>query len=78
MARKKKEEVEVKDLDIRIEDNVKAPGLRNNPDPMGTATAVINFGVYSVDLRIEGGYGYGLITFPDGAQYEFSGEIQGV
>ena len=78
MARKKKEEVEVKDIEIKIEDNVKAPGLRNNPDPMGTATAVINFGVYALDLRIEGGYGYGLITMPDGAQFEFTGEIQSV
>lgn len=78
MTRKKKEEVEVKDLDIRIEDNVKAPGLRNNPDPMGAATAVINFGVYTLDLRIEGGSGYGLITMPDGSQYEFTGEIQSV
>ena len=78
MAKKKKEEVEVKDIEIKIEDNVKAPGLRNNPDPMGTATAVINFGAYVLNLRIEGGYGYGLITMPDGSQFEFTGEIQSV
>ena len=78
MAKKKKEEVEIKDLEIKIEDNVKAPGLRNSPDPMNATAALINFGVYCVDLRIEGGYGYGLITMPNGAQFEFTGEIQSV
>ena len=78
MAKKKKEEVEVKDIDIRIEDNVKAPGLRSDPDPRTACTAVINFGVYSVNLRIDGREGYGLITMPDGSQFEFTGEIQSV
>ena len=78
MTRKKKEEVEIKDIEIKVEDGLKAPGLRNSPDPMNAASAIINFGVYSVDLRIEGGYGYGLITFPDGSQFEFTGEIQSV
>lgn len=76
MAKKKTEEV--KEIEIKIEDNVKAPGLRNSPDPMNAASAIINFGVYSVDLRIEGGSAYGLITMPDGSQFEFSGEIQSV
>lgn len=76
MAKKKTEEV--KEIEIKIEDNVKAPGLRNDPDPRYVCTAVINFGVYSLNLRIEGGDAYGLITMPDGSQYEFTGEIQSV
>lgn len=78
MAKKKKEEVEIKDLEIKIEDGLKAPGLRSDPDPMNACTAVINFGVFSVNLRIDSSEGYGLITMPDGSQFEFTGEIQSV
>lgn len=78
MAKKKKEEVEVKDLEIKIEDNVKVPGLRNDPDPWNLCTAVINFGVFSLNLRIDGVDAYGLITLQDGTQLEFTGEIQSV
>ena len=79
MARKKKEEVEVKDLDIKVDDEfIRIPILRNDPDPGNVCTAVINFGVYSLNLRIDSGSAYGLITMQDGSQYEFTGEIQSV
>lgn len=76
MAKKKTEEV--KEIEIKIEDSLKAPGLRNDPDPGNVCTAVINFGVYSLNLRIDDSDAYGLITMPDGSQYEFTGEIQSV
>lgn len=65
MARKKKEEAEIKDVEIKVED-VKVPARK----------AVVNFGIYSVDLRIDSGSGYGLIIMPDGSQFEFAGEIR--
>lgn len=65
MAKKKNVEAEVKDIEIKAED-VKVPARK----------AVVNFGVYSVDLRIDSGSGYGLITMPDGSQFEFTGEIR--
>lgn len=78
MAKTKKKEAEIKDVEIKVEDNVKAPVLRNDPDPRTACTATINFGVYVVNLRIDNSEGYGLITMPDGSQFEFTGEIQSV